>query len=406
MGISVGLVGLGGFGASFTNMYLHHPLVDRIALCDREPERVAQFANDPSWLNTKKLSPSDCFTSLDDICATDLDALVIMTQPWLHAPQCLQAMKSGKHVYSAVPVISLPSGEEMLDWCDKIIETTCRTGMHYMLGETSYYRPDLMFCRRKAREGAFGDFVYVEGEYFHDVDHPGCNLREVRQSRTSSTSGQEWLAVEQGYRQQGILDGPMHYPTHSCAYPVSIMGAHALKVTAYGYRNATGDGYFAGSAFSNEIALFEMSNGATARIIEARECGGHLGIDEETGRVVGTTGVYSNGRWQYNGRTADGITQNYVEEHLTDADMADSLPPEVVTAWESVEQASAAYNSGHGGSHPHLTHEFIDAVAHERRPAIHAWEAARYMAMGVTAHHSALKDGERLAVPDWGDAPV
>jgi len=27
------------------------------------------------------------------------------------------------------------------------------------------------------------------------------------------------------------------------------------------------------------------------------------------------------------------------------------------------------------------------------------------MAMGVMAHQSALRDGERLAVPDWGDAP-
>jgi hypothetical protein len=51
-------------------------------------------------------------------------------------------------------------------------------------------------------------------------------------------------------------------------------------------------------------------------------------------------------------------------------------------------------------------HEFIDAVAHRRQPAINIWEAARYMIMGVMAHQSALKDGERLDVPDWGDAPA
>jgi hypothetical protein len=44
-------------------------------------------------------------------------------------------------------------------------------------------------------------------------------------------------------------------------------------------------------------------------------------------------------------------------------------------------------------------------VAEDRVPAINAWEAARYMAMGVMAHKSALKDGELLDVPDWGDAP-
>ena len=36
---------------------------------------------------------------------------------------------------------------------------------------------------------------------------------------------------------------------------------------------------------------------------------------------------------------------------------------------------------------------------------INAWEAARYMAMGVMAHKSALRDGERLDVPDFGDPP-
>ncbi len=28
------------------------------------------------------------------------------------------------------------------------------------------------------------------------------------------------------------------------------------------------------------------------------------------------------------------------------------------------------------------------------------------LAMGVAAHQSALKDGETVSVPDWGDAPA
>ena len=61
--------------------------------------------------------------------------------------------------------------------------------------------------------------------------------------------------------------------------------------------------------------------------------------------------------------------------------------------------------AGHGGSHPYLVHEFASAVFEDRTPAISAWDAARYMAMGVTAHQSALKDSTWLDVPDWGDAP-
>jgi len=50
-------------------------------------------------------------------------------------------------------------------------------------------------------------------------------------------------------------------------------------------------------------------------------------------------------------------------------------------------------------------HEFVDAIAHGRLPAISAWDAVRYTAMGAMAHASALRDGERLDVPDWGDPP-
>ena len=169
MGISLGLVGLGAFGSAFADLFMSHPLVDRIALCDLEPDRITIFAEKPSW--KPKFDPKDAYSSLDEICKSDLDALAIITQPWLHAPQCIQAMEAGKHVYSAVPIISIPDGDEILEWCDKLVETCRRTGMHYMLGETTYSRPQTMYCRRRAQEGAFGSFVYSEGEYYHYMDH-------------------------------------------------------------------------------------------------------------------------------------------------------------------------------------------------------------------------------------------
>ena len=183
MGIKVGLVGLGRFGVAFADLFKSHPLVDAVAYCDMESDRVKKYAE--SDFLPEKFNPRDCYYSLDDICrADDIDALVIITQPWLHAPQCIQAMESGKHVYSAVPVISLPCGDEMLDWCDKIINTSLKTGMRYMLGETTYFRPQTQYCRRLAATGKFGDFVYAEGEYMHDVDSE-CSLREVFQRRTA-----------------------------------------------------------------------------------------------------------------------------------------------------------------------------------------------------------------------------
>jgi predicted dehydrogenase len=394
MGISIGLVGLGAFGSEFAPLFNAHPLVDRVALCDREPERVAKFARDPRF--QAKFRPADAYTSLDDICRADLDALVLITQPWLHAPQAIQAMESGKHVYSAVPVIWMPDAEEVLDWCDRVVRACERTGMHYMLGETTYYRPETMYCRRRAAEGAFGDFVYAEGEYFHPHDWSRADLRTVKQNRLASAAGREWAVEQARYDARGVRSTPMTYPTHSTSGPISVMKTHALKVSAIGWKNRTADSYFDDHEFTNVTALYRMANGAAMRICEHRE----LAYQEdelfqmETFRLFGTKGTFRERRWAERERWA-GLT---VEE------MRDRLPADVEAAFRGA-LGTDPYG-GHGGSHAFLVHEFVSAIAGGRRPAINAWEAARYMAAGCAAERSARRDGELVDVPDWGDAPA
>ena len=207
----------------------------------------------------------------------------------------------------------------------------------------------------------------------------------------------------------GIMDGPMHYPTHSTCGPVTVMNAQAVKVTAYGYANRVGDPFFADSAFSNEVALYQMSNGAAVRICEFRELAGSP-HDSEAFRVVGTRGTYAERVWQENFRTDTAPAQPLETTHLTDEQMRDPLPPEVALAFARIKAPQTNDHTdfqpqGHGGAHPYLVHEFVDSVLNRRQPAINAWEAARYMAMGVMAHKSALRDGERLDVPDFGDPP-
>ncbi len=49
------------------------------------------------------------------------------------------------------------------------------------------------------RAGAFGDFVYAEAQYYHDMDHFYASFQR--------SGGAEWRRVA------GVP--PMHYPTHS-----------------------------------------------------------------------------------------------------------------------------------------------------------------------------------------------
>ena len=95
---------------------------------------------------------------------SDVDAVAIFTQRWTHGPLVVQALRAGKHVYSAVPMAI--SEEEIAE----IIEAVRETGLTYMMGETSYYNPATVFARKKNAEGAFGRIFYAEGDYVHDMD--------------------------------------------------------------------------------------------------------------------------------------------------------------------------------------------------------------------------------------------
>ncbi len=387
MGIKIGLVGLGAFGSAFAGLFTAHPLVEQIALCDREPDRLARFAQDP--LFQTKLAKRDIYDDFADICRSDMDALVIITQPWLHAEQAVLAMQHDKHVYSAVPIVSLPDGDEILDWCDKLIRVSESSGMKFMLGETTYYRPEAVYCRQRAARGDFGTFTHSEGWYLHDRSSPTSNLYEVQRRRLASKSGQEWAQLQKAYTARNIISGPMHYPTHSVSGPMSVMQAHAKKVTCWAFAGAE---ELWENEYYNETALFQMSNGTSMLIKEHRQVG-HP--NDETFNIYGTEGSYVANSWRDRAK----ITP------LSEAEMRPPLPQDIEDAFK-VFMGEKGYYGGHGGSHAYLVHEFVDAIASGRQAAVNAWDAVRYMAAGVTAHKSALQDGLLLAVPDWGDGPA
>ena len=56
---------------------------------------------------------------------------------------------------------------------------------------------------------------------------------------------------------------------------------------------------------------------------------------------------------------------------------------------------------GHGGSHGHLMNEFVTAILQDRKPLVDIAQALNLTVAGIVAHHSALKDGERLKIPQY-----
>jgi predicted dehydrogenase len=124
MGLRLGIVGVGSFARNFIPLFKAHPLVEALVLCDLQADKLASRATE--------FGIADTSASLDDLCAMDVDGVVLMTQNWLHAPQAIQALRAGKHVYSAVPA-GIEVGE-----ITELVQAVEDSRLIYMLGETSY----------------------------------------------------------------------------------------------------------------------------------------------------------------------------------------------------------------------------------------------------------------------------
>lgn len=398
MGLKIGVLGGGAFASSFIPLFQAHPLVDEVCLAEVLPERRAERAARFGLART-------CAT-LEELCATEVDAVAIFTQRWLHGPQAVAALRAGKHVYSAVP--AGVTVEELAD----LVEAVRASGLTYMLGETSYYYPATIYCRERFARGDFGRFVYGEGEYLHDMSH---GFYEAYQH----SGGDEWRRT--------ASFPPLLYPTHSTSMVLAVTGARMTHVSALGFVDDHEDGVFRagvslwGNEFSNQTALFRTSDGGMCRINEFRRVGLSGGVSVRMS-LYGTEGSYeeqTNARvWNTKnpretidlseilrcGRVEVG-SEERGEVHRALA--GDFLAG--VSAVHPVERLPAAFRglrNGHEGSHQFLVDDFVTACARGTLPPNHVWAAARYNVPGIVAHESARRGGELLAVPDFGDPPA
>ena len=397
MGLKIGVCGTGLFAPSFIRLFQAHPSVDEVCIAELLPERRAEVA---SRFGVR------AFASLDELCHSDVDAIAIFTQRWMHGPQAVQALRAGKYVYSAVPAAITP--EEM----HELVETVERTGQTYMMGETSYYYPCTLYCRERFRRGDAGHFVYAEGEYLHDMSHGFYAAYQ-------HSGGSEW--------KREASFPPMWYPSHSVSMVLSVTGAHMTHVSCLGYVDRSDDGVFReeisrwGNAYSNETALFRTSDGGMCRINEFRRVG-LTGGSSVRMSLYGTEGCYEE---QSNARVW--VTKDPAETtDLSEALACKAIPlaqakregvPEAlaaefysgVSSVHPVERLPVEFRglpNGHYGSHQFLVLDFVEACLSGKLPPNNVWIAARYCLPGMIAHESALREGERLPIPDLGDPPA
>lgn len=397
MGISIGIVGAGQFAPSFIPLFQAHPDVSDVRLVDIDAERAAQQA--------AKYGLTQTYSTFEEMCESDVDAIAIFTQRWTHGPLVLAALEAGKHVYSSVPMAI--SVEEI----SAIIEKVRSSGLIYMMGETSHYNPAAVFCRQKVAEGEFGRIFYTEGDYVHDMDLGFYKAYQF-------SGGEHW--------KETASFPPMLYPTHAVGGVLSITGTYATAVSCIGVVDDRGDGVFDKSVsqfdndFSNATALFKMSDGGAMRTNEMRRVGYPSHIRESRFRVFGTEGSFEQlatvSLWQDKKGVTDvtELLHTTPSQRLDDADLADvdkDLRDAFVGGFAPIHDKSRlpdtfeGKKNGHEGSHQFLADDFVRACVKVEHPPVNAWTAARYTLPGIIAHESAKLGGAQLDIPDFGDAP-
>ena len=63
------------------------------------------------------------------------------------------------------------------------------------------------------------------------------------------------------------------------------------------------------------------------------------------------------------------------------------------------QHLSFTQGAGHGGSHPHLVHEFISSLLHNKQPYPNATQSANITCVGILAHESARQGGKIIQLP-------
>ena len=100
------------------------------------------------------------------------------------------------------------------------------------------------------------------------------------------------------------------------------------------------------------------------------------------------------------------ISEPEIAQETTVPDFAHLLPEGIQkftmpAAIQDADHLSFLQGGGHGGSHPHLVHAFIQAVLGNKAAFPDAETSANWTMVGICAHESAMSGGDRVQIPNF-----
>jgi len=360
--IRMGVVG-GGFGAGF--WWHEHPNCTVTGVTDLRADRRKRLQS--------RYKCNAVYDSLEIMIkeAKNIDAVAVFSGATDHARHVKMCMERGWHVVSAVPACTSLEDAAMLK------ELKEKTGLKYMMAESSYYRQECIFARNLFREGEFGELFYSEVEYYHDR---GDLKKLVANKKTR-------FYMPDGSRSWRWGLPPMYYPTHSLGYLTGVTGERVTKVSCLGWgtKHPFLDDNVYDNRFWNEASIMLTDRGHMCRCNVFWLCmaGG------ERAQWFGDKATFYMANGGVNPPTRKIRMKGTERVAVPQYWKTDMLP-------EPMRHAS-----GHGGSAVFISAEFVNALLEDREPAIDIYESLAMTVPGLVADLSARKDGQQMPVPQF-----
>lgn len=365
--IRVGLVGL-GFGAEFIPIYQAHPDAEVACICQRTQSKLDAIGD--------RFGIARRYTRFEDVLADpDVDFVHINSPIPEHAPQSIAALKAGKHVMCTVPMATT------LEECHEIVRLVRKTGLTYMMAETTVYSREFLFIKELYDKGELGRIQFMQASHPQDM---------------------------RGWPDYWRRMVPMHYATHVVGPILGLVRGLADTVSCFGSGRVDDDlAESTGCRFAVESCHLHIRDTDIAAHIwrflwntarqyrESFDVYGSL-KSFEWPLVEGEKPII---------HTA-GRPEPEIPQPVDIPDFAHRLPEPIRKFTRAVtDEAHLSFiqGGGHGGSHPHLVHEFVSALREGRQPFPNAQQSANWTAVGICAHQSALQGGALLSVPDFAE---
>ena len=362
--INIAIVGL-GFGAEFIPLYQRHPQANLYANCQRNPAKLKEIGD--------AFGVEKRFTSYDELMADPkVDAVHINTPIPDHAPQSMQALKAGKHVACTVPMAT------SVEDCRQIVELVKKTGKKYMMMETVVYAREYLFVKELYDKGELGRVQFLQAS--HQQEMGG------------------WPGYWEGLP-------PMHYATHCVGPCLALVGGEAEYVSCFGSGRI--DEKLIGK-YKSPFAVESTHIKYAGSDISARIYRSLFNTARQYRESFDVYGSKQSFEWPLVEGEEPILHSGEEPRRVKVPDYAHRLPKEIqafttkgVYDMEENVHLSFKQGGGHGGSHPHLAHEFVAALLENRDPFPNAVQSANWTSVGICAHESALKGGAIVNLPEF-----